>query len=203
MMMRLRVKSDDLGAVRMMRGVDAVASLGSVRIRKHMPCNTRRCSLQIMLKQTMQKMSIPSIKWFEFVTGLSELEFIGRRSEVIQPHPAQSSNMLHGIDIGQSLQIVYVFIVAFFYTLTDASFSNVETRRALPAGSFASISISELRRAADSAAAAAVASDPNPCMPVVFEIHVRSGSKARQLLHKVEVKRQSQMRRSKVFFRMH
>ena len=159
----------------------------SVKIRKHMPCKKRERSSQIMLKQTVQKMSIPSIEWFKFVTGLSEPEFIRRRSEVIQPHPAQSSNMLHGIDIGQSLQILYVHIVAFYCALTGASLSNVETRRALPAGSFASISISELRRAADSAAAAAVASDPNPCTPVVFEIHVRSGSKARQLLPRVEV----------------
>jgi hypothetical protein len=50
------------------------------------------------------KTAIPSIKWFEFVTGLSEPEFIRRRSEVIQPLHS-SSNLLHGVDIGPSLQI--------------------------------------------------------------------------------------------------
>ena len=66
-----------------------------------------------MLKQTLKKIAVPNIQWFEFVTGMSEPQFITRRSEAIQPDPSHSSmlhgpshsSMLHGIDIGPSLQI--------------------------------------------------------------------------------------------------
>jgi len=75
-------------------------------------------------------------------------------------------------------------------TLSQFSFaacSNIETGTNFNAGSFATIAISELQRAADAAAAAAAAADVKPPTPVVFEIHVRSGSRARQLLPRVEV----------------
>ncbi len=69
------------------------------------------------------------------------------------------------------------------------AFSNVETGTTLPAGSFASISILQLQQSADAAASAAAAAHPDPGAPIIFEIHVRSGSRARQLLPRVEVKR--------------
>jgi hypothetical protein len=77
-------------------------------------------------------------------------------------------------------------------TLSQFSFaacSNIKTGTNFNAGSFATVAISELQRAADAAAAAAAAaaSDLTPATPVVFEIHVRSGSRARQLLPRVEV----------------
>ena len=76
-------------------------------------------------------------------------------------------------------------------TLSQFSFaacSNIETGTNFNAGSFATIAISELQRSADAAAAAAAAAaDVTPPTPVVFEIHVRSGSRARQLLPRVEV----------------
>jgi hypothetical protein len=74
-------------------------------------------------------------------------------------------------------------------TLSQFSFaacSNIKTGTNFNAGSFATIAISELHQAADAAAAAAAA-DLTPATPVVFEIHVRSGSRARQLLPRVEV----------------
>ena len=74
---------------------------------------------------------------------------------------------------------------------------NLKTGDALPAGSFASISIAELQLAADAAAAAAAAatadSAPNPHPQVVFEIHVRRGRRARELLPMVEVTRHTQL----------
>ena len=71
---------------------------------------------------------------------------------------------------------------------------NLKTGDALPAGSFASISIAELQLAADAAAAAATAdSAPNPHPQVVFEIHVRRGRRARELLPRVEVTRHTQL----------
>jgi hypothetical protein len=61
--------------------------------------------LDIMLKQTpSSQVAVPNNQWFEFVTGLSEPQFITRRSEAIQPDPSHSS-ILQGIDIGPSLQI--------------------------------------------------------------------------------------------------
>jgi hypothetical protein len=66
----------------------------------------------------------------------------------------------------------------------------MKTGDVLPAGSFASISIAELQLAADAAAAAAAADlGPNPDPQVVFEIHVRRGRRARELLPRVEVTR--------------
>ena len=144
-----------------------------------------------MLKQTLKKIAVPNIQWFEFVTGMSEPQFITRRSEAIQPDPSHSS-ILHGIDIGPSLQIRSVHAACPEHSAKSQKTSlfarsNIKTGSVLPAGSFATISIAELQQAADAAAAATAASDPNPRAPVVFEIHVRSGSRARQLLPTVEV----------------
>ncbi len=61
--------------------------------------------LAIMLKHSI---SVPNIKWFEFVTGVSELEFMKRRSELVQPNHDRSSNLLHGINVGPTLQIWWV-----------------------------------------------------------------------------------------------
>ena len=65
-----------------------------------------------MLKQAIR---VPNIKWFEFVTGVSEPEFIKRRAEVIQLLSDHSSNVIHGINLGPSLQIRFVgiFILRF------------------------------------------------------------------------------------------
>jgi hypothetical protein len=63
-----------------------------------------------MLKQALQLTKVPSIKWFDFVTGLSEPQFLKRRPEVILLHHDQSSNALHGIDLGPSLEIRFVNI---------------------------------------------------------------------------------------------
>jgi hypothetical protein len=61
-----------------------------------------------MLKQ---RISVPNIKWFEFVTGVTEPEFIKRRAECIQLLCDHSSNVLHGVNLGPSLQIRYVGIL--------------------------------------------------------------------------------------------
>jgi hypothetical protein len=62
----------------------------------------RQRILAIMLKHTID---VPNIKWFEFVTGVSEPEFMKRRSELVKPNHDQSSNLLHGINVGPPLQI--------------------------------------------------------------------------------------------------
>jgi hypothetical protein len=71
-------------------------------ISKYLARKARQSILGIMLKHTI---NVPNIKWFEFVTGVSEPEFMKRRSELVQPNHDQSSNLLHGINIGPPLQI--------------------------------------------------------------------------------------------------
>ena len=73
-----------------------------------------------MLKQLI---SVPNIKWFEFVTGVSEPEFIKRRAECIQLLSDHSLNVLHGVNIGPSLQIRFVGMLFFELFIATRVFS--------------------------------------------------------------------------------
>jgi hypothetical protein len=68
-------------------------------------CVARKARQRILVIMLKHAIDVPNIKWFEFVTGVSEPEFMKRRSELVQSNHDHSSNLLHGINVGPSLQI--------------------------------------------------------------------------------------------------